>query len=125
VDPEKVAAAKVEFDQLEQKGIIWQPESPWASPLHMVRKQDGSWQTFGNYCQLNLVTIPDADPLPNMMDFAARMSSCTIFSKVDLRKGYRQIPKQNYMCKLSHLLAFKHSRVWNLVFPMLETLFKA
>jgi hypothetical protein len=72
----------------------------------MVRKQDGSWQPFSMYSQLNLVTIPDADPLPNMMDFAAKMSSCTIFSKVDLRKGYRQIPKQNYICKTAIITPF-------------------
>jgi hypothetical protein len=27
-----------------------------------------------------------------MMDFAAKMSGCRFFNKVDLRKGYHQIP---------------------------------
>jgi hypothetical protein len=45
-----------------------------------------------DYRRLNLIIILDAYPLPNMMDLAARMSGCTIFSKVDLRKGYHQIP---------------------------------
>jgi hypothetical protein len=38
------------------------------------------------------VTVPDAYPLPNMLDFGAKMAGCKIFSKIDLRKGYRQIP---------------------------------
>jgi hypothetical protein len=58
----------------------------------MVRKPYGSWWPCGDYRRLNLVTIPDAYTLPNMMDFATRMSGCTIFGKVDLGKGYHQIP---------------------------------
>ena len=42
--------------------------------------------------RLNLVTEPDRYPLPNMMDFADRLNGCCTFSKIDLRKGYWQIP---------------------------------
>ncbi len=39
-----------------------------------------------------LVTeLDDVYPLPNMLDFAAKAAACTIFSKIDLRKGYHQI----------------------------------
>jgi hypothetical protein len=92
LDAEKLVAAKAEFDQLEGDGIIRKSYSPWASPLHMVRKPLGSWRPCGDYRRINLVTIPDSYPLPNMMAFAAKMSGCHIFSKVDLRKGYHQIP---------------------------------
>ncbi len=37
------------------------------------------------------MTVPDSYPLPNMLDFSERIAGCTIFSKVDLRKGYHQI----------------------------------
>jgi hypothetical protein len=40
---------------------------------------------------LNLATVPDAYPLPNMMDFAARVAGCTNLSKIELQKGYYQI----------------------------------
>jgi hypothetical protein len=42
LDAEKLAAAKAEFDQLERDSINRRSDSPWASPLHMVQKPDGS-----------------------------------------------------------------------------------
>ena len=92
LDAEKLAAAKAEFAALEQNGIVRRSNSPWASPLHMVRKADGGWRPCGDYRRLNGVTVPDVYPLPNMMDFQSRMQGCRVFSKVDLRKGYHQIP---------------------------------
>lgn len=91
LDGEKLAAAKAEFLQMERDGIVRRSDSPWSSPLHMVKKPDGSWRPCGDYRRLNLVTVPDSYPLPNMLDFAERIAGCTIFSKVDLRKGYHQI----------------------------------
>ena len=46
----------------------------------------------GDFRRLNLVTEPDWYPLPNMLDFADRLNGCCIFSKIDLQKGYWQIP---------------------------------
>ncbi len=89
---EKLAAAKAEFAALELDGIIRRSSSPWASPLHMVKKPDGSWRCCGDYRWLNNVTVLDTYPLPNMMDFSSRVSGCSIFTKIDLRKGYYQIP---------------------------------
>ena len=31
-----------------------------------------------------------------MLDFAERLSGCTVFSKIDLRKGYWQVPVHEY-----------------------------
>ncbi len=58
----------------------------------MVRKKDGSWQPCSDNRQLNLQTVEDKYPLPNMADLAARLDSCNIFSKLDLRKVYLQVP---------------------------------
>jgi hypothetical protein len=92
LDPEKLQIAKGEFKRLESAGIVRRSKSPWASPLHMVPKKDRSWRPCGNYRRLNLVTTPDKYPLPNMQDLSNSLHGCTIFSKIDLVKGYHQIP---------------------------------
>ncbi len=92
LDSEKLAAPKVEFKQLEEDDIIQRSTSPCSSPFHMVRKADGSWQPCRDFRRLNLVTEPYVYPLPNMLDFATKAAGFTVFSKIDLQKGYRQIP---------------------------------
>jgi len=92
LDTEKLAAAKKEFLALEAAGIVRHSTSPWASPLHLVRKADGSWQPCCDYRRLNAVTVPYTYPIPNMMDFVARAAGSKVFSKIDLKKGYHQIP---------------------------------
>jgi hypothetical protein len=92
LDPEKHRIAEEEFLALEKAGIIRCSNSPWASPLHLVPKKDGSWRPCGDYCRLNAVTIPDRYPLPNMQSLNDRMAGCTVFSKIDLVKAYHQIP---------------------------------
>ncbi len=39
-----------------------------------------------------MVTKPDTYPLPNIQDLSTRLHGCVVFSKLDLRKGYYQIP---------------------------------
>ena len=92
LDPEKLAAAKADFQQMEQQGIVRRSSSDWASPLHMVRKKDGSWRPCGDYRHLNLATKADLYPPPHMEDLSSKLAGMKIFSTIDLRKGYWQVP---------------------------------
>jgi hypothetical protein len=58
----------------------------------MVKKANGTWRPCGDYRRLNNVTKADRYPVPNIQDFTARLHGCTVFSKLDLRKGYYQVP---------------------------------
>jgi hypothetical protein len=46
----------------------------------------------GDFGRLNNITVEDKYPLPNMGDLSARLDGCVIFSKLDLQKGYYQVP---------------------------------
>jgi hypothetical protein len=92
LDPENLQIAKAEFIRLDSAGIVRRSLSPWASPLHMVPKKDGSWRPCGDYPRLNLVTTPDKYPLPNMQDLSNGLHGCTVKKKIYFVKGYHQIP---------------------------------
>ena len=92
LSPEKLEIAKSVFSELEQAGICQKASSPWASPLHMVKKSDGSYRPCGDYRRLNTVTEPDHYPLPNIADITNVLGGAKYFSKIDLTKGYHQVP---------------------------------
>jgi len=50
------------------------------------------WRPCGDFRCLNLQTEPDRYTCPNMADLTSRLKGCTVFSKLDLRKGYHQVP---------------------------------
>ena len=77
---------------MESHGIICHSKSSWSSLLHMVEKFDGSWRPCGDYRRLNLVTKRDMYPPPHMKDLSAQQAGKMVFSKLDLRKGYYQVP---------------------------------
>ena len=92
LDPAKLRDAKEEFFKMEKDGIIRRSKSQWSSPLHMVPKKDGTWRPCGDYRRLNAATVPDNYPVPSMLDMSAKLAGCRVFSKLDLKKGYYQIP---------------------------------
>lgn len=92
--PDKLMAAKAEFNELLRLGICRPSKSNYASPLHLVRKANGDWRPCGDYKRLNASTTPDLYPVPLLRDFQSILHRRNFFSRIDLRKAYHQIPME-------------------------------
>ena len=83
---------KEEVKEMKRLGVIEPSNSPYASPLLIVKKKDGSNRPVVDFRRLNKVTVFDAEPMPSAEDIYARLSSSQYFSKMEFCKGYWQIP---------------------------------
>ena len=88
---EKLRAAKKEFETLLELGIVRHSNSPWSSPIHLVPKGD-SWRVCGDYRRVNNVTERDSYPMTNVSSLNCILHGKKFFSKIDLVRGYNQIP---------------------------------
>ena len=73
--------------------LISKSNSPYAAPALLVKKKDNTYRLVVDYKRLNLITIKDSSPLPNIEETIRKLGEgYNYFSKFDLKSGFYQIP---------------------------------
>ena len=73
-------------------GVIEPSQSPWASPIVIVDKKDGSKRFCVDYRAVNKVLKKNSYPLPRIDDILASLDGSQYFTCLDLKSGYWQVP---------------------------------
>ena len=91
LNPEKAKEPNSQIDELLRLHIFRSSTSPWASPVHLVKKKDDSLRLLTDYRAINQKTAKINYPLPRLQDFTAYVNSCAVFSCLDLKSAFWQL----------------------------------
>ncbi|XP_052469911.1 uncharacterized protein LOC128026690 [Carassius gibelio] len=89
--PADIDDVRKHIQELMKSGIIKESRSPYASPIVIARKKNGSVRMCIDYRTLNARTVPDQYTTPRIDDALDCLSGSRWFSVLDLRSGYYQI----------------------------------
>ncbi|KAK7109519.1 hypothetical protein V1264_013548 [Littorina saxatilis] len=91
IPPSQYQEVKEHIQMLLDQNIIQKSSSPFASPVVVVRKKDGSIRLCVDYRRLNAKTKKDAYPLPRIDDSLDALGGAKMLSTLDLASGYHQV----------------------------------
>ena len=80
-----------QVEKMLKEGIIRHSNSPWASPVVLVKKKDGTTRFCVDYRRLNDITHKDAFPIPRLETCLEAFAGAKWFSTLDLQSSYWQI----------------------------------
>ncbi|KAK3746869.1 hypothetical protein QZH41_008128 [Actinostola sp. cb2023] len=81
-----------EVQAMLREDIIEPSNSSYSSPIVLVKKKDGSNRFCIDFRKLNAATVFDTEPMGDIQDSLAKLGQSKFFTKIDLCKGYWQIP---------------------------------
>ena len=79
---------KCDIKAMIENKIIRPSTSPYASPIVLVKKKDGTNRICVDYRKLNKLTIFDPEPMPTAADVFEKLANDRYFTTIDFTKGY-------------------------------------
>ena len=92
LSPPKKLILQDQLDDLLRRGLIRPSKSPYAAPVVLATKPDGSTRFCVDYRQLNANTKRDNYPLPRIQQLLENLAGKTYYSAMDLLSGFWQVP---------------------------------
>lgn len=81
-----------EIESMLRKGIIEKSNSPWSSPVILVKKKDNTYRFCVDYRKLNAVTEKDAYAIPYVSHTLDKLRNARFLSSLDIKTAYWQVP---------------------------------
>lgn len=105
-----------ELTRLQGEGIIEPIDaSPWVSNLVIAKKKSGGLRVCVDLRQVNKAVVPDKYPLPTTEELTTHFYGSKVFSKLDLRQGYLQIPlhpdRRDLTAFITHTGLYRYTRM--------------
>lgn len=88
-----------ELDNMLELGVVRPSSSPWASPVLLVKKNNGEMRFCFDGRKLNSLTKRDAYPLPRVDNILSKLTGARYLSSIDLKCAYWQIPLEESSCE--------------------------
>ena len=92
LSPLELQEAKEQIQAMLEHGFIRPSQSPYGAPVLFAPKKDGGLRFCIDYRWLNKKTVKNRYPIPLPEEMFDRLGKAKVFSKIDLRSGYWQIP---------------------------------
>jgi len=93
-------------------GIIKHSSSPYASPILLVRKKDGTWRFCVDDRHLNAQTVKNKHTMPIVEELIDELVGAQWFSKLDFKVGYHQLCihlEDTHQMHLGHMMVSMNS----------------
>ncbi|GFW72021.1 retrovirus-related Pol polyprotein from transposon 297 [Trichonephila clavipes] len=91
MSPAKKEISRKEIEDLLEKDIILECESPYGAPVVVIPKSNNQFRLCIDYRKLNEVTVPDTYHHPRMDDLLQDAKHTAYISTIDIKSGYHQV----------------------------------